>query len=236
MALLEQKQDAVVTQDNEVIEACYSFTLIEKRVLLLALSKIDPTKFPKASTPLKVSFDLNEWQKYYPEDNPWRTLKYASESLLGKHVTFHPKTGVVKKVNWFSSVEYHEGEGWLTMEFSRPMQVRLAGMLEQFTQINLLSVNKLTSIYSIRLYEILSQFKKTGYRVMTLKDFRFSMDCVGIYSRMCDLKRRVIDIAIREINLKTDLTITSMQNIKRGRRITGFKFYFKVDTQQDLFK
>ena len=236
MALIDQTKDVTITQDNQIIEACYSMPLVEKRALLLAISKIDSTQFPKASVPLRISLDLNEWQKYYPEDNPWRTMRRAVSGLRRRHVTFHPKTGVIEEVNWFASVTYYEGEGYLTMEFSRPMQIRLAGMLEQFTQVDLLSVSKLKSVYSIRLYELLSQWKSTGYRSMTLEDFRFSMDCQNVYTRLNNLTARVINPAIKEINAKTGLTITSLENIKRGRRITGLKFHFKVDNQKDLFK
>ena len=235
MAHIDQKKEFVVSQDNQVIEACYSMTLVEKRVLLLAISKIDSTKFPQSGTPLTVSLDVNEWAKYYPDENPWRALKRSTTSLLGRHVTFHPKTGLTEKVNWFARVTYHEDEGWLTLEFTRPMQVRLAGMLEQFTQVNLLSINQLRSVYSIRLYELLSQFKSTGYRAMVLDDFRFAMDCTDAYKTTKSLKQWIIRPAVKELNLKSDL-IVEVEDIKRGRTITGFKFYFKENKQSDMFK
>ena len=43
------------------------------------------------------------------------------------------------------------------------------------------------------------------------------------YNRMCDFKRRILDMAVQEINEKTDLTVSYTQE-KRGRTITGFKF------------
>ena len=82
------------------------------------------------------------------------------------------------------------------------MQVRLAGMLEQFTKIDLLSISKLKSIYSIRLYEIISQFGSTGYRVISLDDFRFSMDCLERYKENKELIKFVVKPALKEINQK----------------------------------
>ena len=70
----------------------YTMTLTEKRVLLLAISKIDSTQFPKSGVPLTVSLDVSEWGRYYQDENPWRTMKRATTELLGRHVTFHPKT------------------------------------------------------------------------------------------------------------------------------------------------
>ena len=45
------------TQDNQLIEACYSMTLNEKRLLLFGISKINPSVFPDASKPF--SFEMN---------------------------------------------------------------------------------------------------------------------------------------------------------------------------------
>ena len=234
MAHLDRKNEVICTQDNQIIESCYSMTLLEKRLLLLTISKIDSTQFPKSTIPLIISVDAAEWAKYYSESNPWRDVKLAAKSLLSKHVTFHPKVGVEKKVNWFSSIEYHDEDGWITIEFTRPMQVRLAGMLEQFTKIDLLSVSKFKSIYSIRLYEIISQFGGTGYRVISLEDFRFSMDCQDRYRENKELIKFVVKPALKEINQKTNLKI-QMENVKKGRKISAFKFIFYEDKQADLF-
>ena len=234
MSYIEKTDKVICTQDNQIIESCYSMTLVEKRLLLFAISKIDPMQFPESHIPLVVSIDTNDWIRYYPDKTPWRALKRAATDLLRRHVTFHTRTGVIEKVNWFSSVHYFEGEGRIRIEFTRPMQVRLAGMLEQFTQVDLLSVCKLTSVHSIRLYELLSQFKSTGCRVITLDDFRFAMNCVDLYKENKSLNLWVIKPALREINSKTNLTV-SLEHIKCGRKITAFKFIFSENNQKDLF-
>ena len=41
------------------------------------------------------------------------------------------------------------------------------------------------------------------------------------------LKKRVLDLAVNEINEKTDLTVSYTQE-KRGRTITGFKFTVRM--------
>ncbi len=234
MAYLEQTDKKICTQDNQIIEACYSMTLIEKRLLMLAISKIDSTQFPKAHKPLIVSIDMQEWANCYNLQNPWQHVVGAAKSLRGRYVKFHPKAGTTKEVNWFDSIEYHDNDSYLTIQFSRSMQVRLSGMLEQFTKVDLLSVSQLRSIHAIRLYELLSQFKSTGYRAMTIKDFRFAMDCEDTYKETKSLARAVIKPAIKEINTKTNLTVT-LENIKRGRKITAFKFIFTANKQADLF-
>ena len=107
-------------------------------------------------------------------------------------------------------------------------------MLEQFTTIDLLAISQLSSTHAVRLYELLSQFKSTGYRVMTLDDFRFAMDCVNTNKGTKELKRAVLNPSIKQLNEKSDL-FCIVQDIKEGRTITGFKFVFRTQEQKKLF-
>ena len=48
----------------------------------------------------------------------------------------------------------------------------------------------------------------------------------GEYKAMNDFKKRVLDLAVSEINEKTDLTVSYTQQ-KRGRVVSGFGFVVK---------
>ena len=81
------------------------------------------------------------------------------------------------------------------------------------------------SIYSVRLYELLVQWvtaKNTP--LFELDKFR---DQLGVedheYKRMGNFKLRVLDLAVKEINEKSDIKVSYSQ-VKKGRTITGFKF------------
>jgi plasmid replication initiation protein len=227
-----------VTQDNQLIEACYSMTLNEKRLLLLGISKINPMVFPDKSKPFKFEITAAEWAEHFGNNNSWRSLKRSATKLLSRHLTLHPKTGVVKKINWFESVDYHDagkdGYAHVFIEFGRNVQIRLAGMLEQFTTIDLLAVSELNSSHAVRLYELIMQFKSTGYRKITVEDFRLAMDVVNTNKGTKELKRAVLNPAVKQVNEKSDL-FCIVTDIKKGVRITGFKFTFRTQEQQKLF-
>ena len=53
------------------------------------------------------------------------------------------------------------------------------------------------------------------------------------YSDVKNLRVRVLDPAVDEINKHTDLRVT-MTPIRRGRRVTGFHFLIRVDAQMNL--
>ena len=229
------KSDRLITQDNELIEACYKMDLNEKRLLNLGASKINPMgSYPDANKPFRFEVTAKEWKAVYGDENSWRAIKRTADNLLKRQIILHPKTGVVEKLNWFDSVKYYANEGRIEAQFTRSVQVRLAGMIEQFTKINLLSVNKLRSFYSVRLYELLSQFNATGYRIISVEDFRYAMDSVKTYPQTKDLKRRVLMPAIREINRQSDMDC-SVKDVRDGRLITHFEFTFSKKSQQFLF-
>jgi plasmid replication initiation protein len=228
------KREKLITQDNELVEACYRMDVNEKRLIMLGISKINPMSgIPDASKPFKFEITAKEWEQAYGDQNAWRAVKRTADKLLSRQITLHPKTNVVEKLNWFDRVKYFLDEGRIEVQFTRSVQIRLAGMLEQFTTIDLFAVNKLRSFYSIRLYEILSQFEGRGHRRMSVDDFRHAMDCVNINPQTKDLKRRILNPAIKELNKQSDIHCV-VKDIKDGRKITHFDFKFNKKPQQAL--
>ena len=229
------KSDQLITQDNELIQSCYRMSMNEKRLLMLGMSKINPMGgYPGPNKPFKFEVTASEWEEVYKDVNAWQSLKRAADNLLGRYITLHPSTQIVEKINWFDRVKYYSTKGMIEVQFTRSIQVRLAGMIEQFTTIDLFSVNKLRSFYSVRLYELLSQFNATGYRIISVDDFRYAMDSVKTNLQTKDLKRRVLMPAIKEINKQSDMDC-SVTDVKDGRVITHFEFSFNKKAQQTLF-
>lgn len=221
------KEQDSVTQSNQLIEASYTLTLNEKRLLMLGLSTVDPRKSLQRDERVSFTVTVDQWAERFPDEKPWRAMKRATDNMMSRYVTLHPKTGRTKKISWFDSAEYIEGEGRVEIEMGRAVSMRLAGMFDEFTRIKLTAVQQLTSFHSIRLYELITQFRSTGYRRISLDDFRIAMDCVNTYSEMRDLKKRVLNTALKELNTKTDITVTC-SDIKQGRRIIGFEFIIKA--------
>lgn len=228
-ALIDKARErGSITQSNELIEASYTLTLNEKRLLMLGLSGIDPRRALQTKED-RISFQVTvgQWAKHFPDEKPWRAMKRAADNMMIRYVTLHPKTGRTKKISWFDSVEYIEGEGRVEILMGYSISQRLSGMIDQFTQIKLTSVQQLRSFYSVRLYELVSQFRSTGYRRISVEDFRIAMDCISTHAEMKALKRYVLNPALKELNAKTDVQVICT-DIKRGRKITGFEFLIKA--------
>ena len=78
------------------------------------------------------------------------------------------------------------------------------------------------------MYELLICWRSTGKTpVIELGEFRKRIGVLDTeYTRTDNLKMRVIELALKQINDHTDITATYEQH-KKGRTITGFSFKFK---------
>jgi plasmid replication initiation protein len=92
----------------------------------------------------------------------------------------------------------------------------LSELKGQFTRYKLEHIGNMTSIYAIRLYKLLMQWKTTGVREVEIED---------IYPDMHNLKKRVIDPANKDINIHSNYPVSWTQR-KTGRRVTHFIFSF----------
>lgn len=227
----------VVVQDNALVRSAYQMTLLEKRLLMLAISKVDACTAPARFQPIQVTVTRDEWAALYSDSNPWRDLNAAADRLMGRVVIIHPteKRGVRKKLNWTDSCEYHDNH--VVIRFGYSLSLELAGMLDEFTQADLLDVAKLDSFYSVRLFELLRQYETTGLLAITVDEFRAVMGVEDKYPRFAQLNQRVIKPAVASIQRKMPEMKMSVEYIKKkhSRAVTSLKFRFKRSEQRDMF-
>jgi len=221
----DDDRQELVTQDNQLVESCYSMTPNEKRILWLGMRKANSPFYPNATEPASFTITAKEYAKHFPVvgEHPWRALKRAGKLLRGRYVKFPERANKELDVNWFDSIEYSNGEGAITVRFSYSIHVRLTALENQFTQFPLLDVGQLRTSYAMRLFEMVYQFKSTGYRRVTIEDYRFMMDCVDKYQSVSELKRNTLYPAIKDLKLNSNLNI-KVKEIKEGRKITHFEF------------
>ncbi|MCT9342549.1 replication initiation protein, partial [Acinetobacter baumannii] len=116
--------------------------------------------------------------------------------------------------------------------FSDDVEPLITNLEKHFTSYELEQVSNLTSVYAIRLYELLIAWRSTGKVAMIgLDELRSKL---GIepheYKRMGQFKEKVLHLAIEQINDHTDIKADYEQH-KKGRSIVGFSFSFKQKTK-----
>lgn len=227
----------LVTQHNQLTESSYKMTLIEKRILQLGMSKVNPMEFPSKDSPISFVITATEYAEKYgvSDKNVYRDIKAAGKLLRPRFVKFKENAGESKETNWIDSIHYFDKLGKIEITLTYGIQIRLQGIFEQFTQTDIDKIPKLSTFYSIRLYEALMQFKSTGWRKMSVEDLRFTLGVDdGTYKTITELKRNVLTPSLKELNKNSDIDVKCEEK-KEGRKIVGFSFYFTVKPQQDLF-
>jgi plasmid replication initiation protein len=77
------------------------------------------------------------------------------------------------------------------------------------------------------------RFESTGWAEYTIEDFKTSMDAPASLSDFGQVKRRIIEPAVKELTEK-DGWIIQWRPIKAGRKVKAVRFDFMRDPQLRL--
>lgn len=226
--------DHLVTQSNALIKASYMLTLNEKRLLLLAIARLDGRK-PMPEGVMKFSAIEFAEQFKLDKTNCYESLRAASKYLYDRTIKRYNSDGkVIGERRWVAGITYHDDEGCVTLEFHQQITPYLTKLHKEFTQFRLRDVSLLKSFNAIRIYELCKQYLKIGSRQMSLDELRTILQLEGKYPIFKDLRRRVLDAAVAEINLNTNLDVV-IEPVIKGRRIIGLNMIIaQKDTQLPL--
>lgn len=218
-----------ITQSNRLIEASHTLTLNEKRLILAAASMIDPRKPLPRDGYFTIRADAFAEVFGIAVDNAYEALDDAANRLFERDIRRYAKGKIVERMRWVFHVKYKEGQGCVELGFSPTVLPHLTMLNKEFTSYQLKQIGRLSSFYSIRLYELMSQFHKLGKRDCTLDQLRQMFDLQDKYRDVKDMRKRVLAPALRELNANTDLSVVAEPR-RNGRKIVGFSFTIsKVD-------
>lgn len=222
----------LVVKDNSLINASYHLDLVEQRLILLSIIEARASgKGINANEPLIIHAESYVKHFNVSRQGAYLALKEACKSLFERRFSYREKRerGQINITSrWVSQIGYLEDKAIVELIFSPAIVPLITKLEEQFTKYDIEQVSNLSSVYAIRLYELLICWRNQGQTpLITLKEFRQKMGILEHeYERMHDFKLRVLDIAIKQINEYTDIKVSYEQH-KQGRTITGFTFTFK---------
>lgn len=231
-ARMTKAQEFVVTKANALIQSSYKLTLNEQRIVLACVAQLDGRKVLLRDNLFTVT--AVDYAETYGVDrkNAYSELEEAATTLGERWIRTHD--GKTKtKFRWVYFVQYSAGEGKVTLGFSPSVAPYLTMLNKRFTSYELKNIAELRSSYSIRLYEFLMQFKKTGHFAVPLDDFKGWLELDDAYPRFVDLKRRVIDPAVRELQAKSNLLI-EWRAVRKGKAVDRLEFTFSENPQEQL--
>lgn len=220
-----------VYKSNALVEAQYRLTIAEQRIMLACISQVrrdqsltDEVLYSVSAAEIAVMSHTSTKQAYRELAKAALRLKRREVRLIqGPNGQGHKRKVMV--TGWVQTIIYVEDEGRVELRFTKDMLPYLTLLTEQFTRYALADVAQMTSAHGIRLYELLSQWRSAGEREVEINWFRQTLQLEDKYPAIKDLKRRVIEPAIEQINELSPLWVKWEQR-KTGRRVSHLKFTF----------
>lgn len=222
----------LVVKDNALMNASYSVNLAEQRLILLAIIEVRRTNSGiSANDPLTIYAEDYIKQFNVHRTTAYQALKDACKAIFNRYFSYEELFKGKKKTvrsRWVSQIGYIDELALVELIFA-PAVVPLITQLEsRFSQYAIEQVSQLSSVYAVRLYELLITWRtKCSVPETDLMSLRGILGVAdGEYVDMHNFKKRVLDIAVNQINKYTDIVVDYKQH-KRGRFIAGFSFNFK---------
>lgn len=230
ISILDKQHYSVVKSNRLIKKTRFSMSAQGQKVILYLISKIKPndTEFEECE------FDVIEFCEItgidYKHKSNFEYVRNVLDSLHSQK--FFIDEDRVSGV-WVPTAQISETGTKIAIKFHDALKPYLLQLKDNFTSYELANILAMKSKYSIRLYELLKSESYKGsvsFEVEKLRNIMF----IEAYPNYKEFKRNVIDKAINEINLYTDLNI-EYEPQKTGRKICSILFHItKKDTKDNV--
>jgi plasmid replication initiation protein len=233
-------ENNIVVQSNKLVEAHYKqqYTVQEQRMVLWVISEIHKEEYflmnPHEQKKIKISAQKYAELMDIDIADVYKRTQEIGDNLMQKVITIKTDNGW-EMFHWVDIMKYHKGTAIIEVAISSAIIPYIIDLKEKFTVFKLENILYLNSSYAIKLYQILAQYKQIGEREIAVDEIK---NMLGIneqktYKLFAKIKVKVLEISKREINEKTDLTI-SYSTIKTGKKITSIKFKITQKPNQEI--
>ena len=230
---MSSPKQTIVVKSNKLVEASYRLDLIEQRVILYAIVEARETQ--KGLTDGFVTLEAKRFAQAFDMDegNVYGQLKDAMKTLFNRFIVardIHPESGKerVSMIRWISTASYIDGAGAVQLRFATDMLPYITRLETEFTSYRLEKTGRMSSVHAVRLYELLVQYLSVGKREIEIAWLKETLGIAEEYPRMDNLKRRVLEPALAQINEHSDIRVSYTQR-KTGRAVTHLIFAIKPE-------
>ena len=232
------KNDLVVVQSNKLVEAHYKqqYTIQEQRMVLWIIGEIHKEYWFKKKYEHKTI--VISAQKYaelmdITVDDVYKRAEEVGRGLMQKVFKIKSKDGGWELLSWMCHMKYENGI--IEASIAPAILPHILALDDVFTKFGLENILYLNSSYAIKVYQLLAQYKTKGSREIAVDEFK---SMLGIneqktYKMFDKIKSKILEISKREINNKTDLTM-SYSEIKTGKKVTSIKFKIIQKPNQEI--
>lgn len=228
----------LIAQDNQLTSARFEYTALQRNLFYSVLKQI--SKNPKEKYVLSVS-DL---QNATGVKTDYSNYTEATKGIMKSIYEIEELNGNLLQVAMFSSCKYIKGQGLVEIKISDELHPYLVDLKNNFTLFQLDVALGLSSKFSKRMYEILSQWKSFngGVKTFDLLELKTMLNLYNpktkqeTYKNWTDFEKRVLKVAQKDFKsseVNTDITF-SYKPEKKGRKFHSITFKIKSKEYQKM--
>lgn len=234
MEFIVEKPRLYVTNSNAIAMSVHRLDPVVRKLLYFVASwcKTDDVKNMKLVIKPR---DLMQRIGLDDGGNQYSMLRNLADRSLNATMTIEMEDGSWSKRTWFSRFDYDEKEGLFTAKLNAEIYDYVLDLKERFAVFPLEQVIKLSGRHSLKLYEmIMSQHGNEGkngnkpncwFLKFSIDDYRKRMGLLqNEYQRTGDLRTRVIDAPVEEINNADIGLFVKVDYFRRGTRLIAIQF------------
>lgn len=224
----------LIRKANELVEARYRFDIWETRVFAKMLTMIKPDDGDLQLYDIHVGDLLRDFNLQDAGDN-YQAVKQAAKKLISRVIEIEKETP--EGVKWYAVPLLAGAQGfkearrgnYISVQFHPELKPYLLELKERYLQYDIRNLWGLTSVYSVRIYELLKQYERIGKRNFTLEDLRLRLavqpDEYKLYGHFKD---KVVLKAQADLREFTDISF-SFDEHKEGRRVVAITFFIHTN-------
>lgn len=218
---------------NEFINAQFRLDLLEFRAYLAITSSYNTKEKPESfyfltfkGSELAKNIGIGVERGYFHELE--KILTNLSQRIIKIQIRNDEDEEKEKwiKGHFVSSIEA-KGDGQVEVVMDPKLMKYFFNIQNQYTFLEIQTLLSFTSIYAIRIYNLLKQFPNSSKRVFKLDELREMLMLQNKYANFTDFKRYVLDIAVQNINDVSTMQVKYTTNARKGVKATHVTFYYK---------
>lgn len=220
------QRDYKVVKANEIIQkARYDLNITELKAFAYIVSKIKPNDTEGTSYTFSVKDYCQVCGIDYKSGGNYKYIKETLKNLRDKSFWMSDETGRQFTVGWLEKAIVDKRSGKIEVILDKDIQKYVLGLFNNYTQYSLLSTLPMKSSYSFRIYELLKSYAFTNSHTFDIDDLKAKLAATN-YVNFKDFRKKVIEVAVKEINEYTDIEV-GWEPVTKGRKVVQVKFEIK---------
>jgi len=235
--IVKPNRHNTVRKAEQLLNARYSLSQLAIKIITTVISMISKDDEDFKLYVLKVQ-DFKELTET-KHKNPYKQLRDACDELLNKKIEFDDGEDVgFMLTRWIASAEYFAGAGEIEIEISQKLRPLLLQLKGNYLNYELGNILALRSNYLIRLYELLKheynkvvRYKSNTTAVIHEIEIDWLRKQFKIPSsyRYNDIKRLILDKAVKQFAEHTDILVSYVESRKRAKKVLAVEFTIRAN-------